>query len=316
MKSSTKVIIGVLVVALIGAGVYFGNTKLQKGSLGGIPVTTVADFGIEYTFPLDPALPPGWCKLETGQSINFVNNSNEPIVVSRLGIYLKGDSFGTFSLGNFSLTPADTGTPKYIYSPSLKKSGIIYFDLSAQALKSQKLPLVVIQPKSKVHYWVKATGQPTGLLASGSTVTGKFSFSPVFARYSSQLAKSGTPEKTFAPFPKDYKWKDLQVCFYVTTPTSGSGSATPPASAPAEPSAPPPSETSSGSQNPSSPPPQASPPGSCPSGMYWNDTKSACLFPPPVSAPAPACPANQSPCPAAGDQCMTQGMCEEITEAE
>ncbi|MBI4994962.1 hypothetical protein HZC21_04960 [Candidatus Peregrinibacteria bacterium] len=33
MKSSTKIIIGVVVVALIGAGVYFGNTGLQKGSL-------------------------------------------------------------------------------------------------------------------------------------------------------------------------------------------------------------------------------------------------------------------------------------------
>lgn len=32
MKNSTKILVGVVVVALVGAGVYFGNTKLQKGS--------------------------------------------------------------------------------------------------------------------------------------------------------------------------------------------------------------------------------------------------------------------------------------------
>lgn len=52
MKNPTKILIGVIVVALIGAGIYFGNTKLQKGSFKIpkllLPDLTIYDINTEY----------------------------------------------------------------------------------------------------------------------------------------------------------------------------------------------------------------------------------------------------------------------------
>lgn len=51
MKNSTKILIGVVVVVLIGAGVYFGNTKLQKGSFKSLlpPDFTISDISTKFS---------------------------------------------------------------------------------------------------------------------------------------------------------------------------------------------------------------------------------------------------------------------------
>lgn len=100
MRNSTKILIGVVVVALVGAGVYFGNTGLQKGSLGALSSPSPA-FRFVWVTLVDSTLLTG-NQVEVARFHIDAKPSSDPkayVTVPQLNFY----NLSTATLTNFTL---------------------------------------------------------------------------------------------------------------------------------------------------------------------------------------------------------------------
>lgn len=99
MKNSTKILIGIVVVALVGAGVYFGNTKLQKGSLGSL---SSPSFNFVWELPANLTLLTG-SQVEVARfhiyAVRTIDGPKAYVTVPQLNFY----NLSTATLTNFTL---------------------------------------------------------------------------------------------------------------------------------------------------------------------------------------------------------------------
>ena len=99
------ILIGVVVVALVGAGVYFGNTKLQKGSLGSL---SSPSFKLVWVTPVSSNLLAG-SQIEVAKFYIAADPSSDPkayVTVPQLNFYPSS----TATLTNFTLNDITNGS--------------------------------------------------------------------------------------------------------------------------------------------------------------------------------------------------------------
>ncbi len=159
MKNTSKWIISGVVVALVGAGIYFGNTKLQKGNLG------FFDAGSKLSITKDVISDVKTSQVITGTTnvvfgaFKFQNDSNEEITIRKIrvrnlgtntdGISNIGIYDGNKLLNDNILTAQNEGT----IVASLGADG--YGDPKATTFNYSSNPIVISKNTSRV-FTIKA----------------------------------------------------------------------------------------------------------------------------------------------------------------
>lgn len=271
-----KIIIAIIVLALVGAGIYFGNTTLQKGSF-----SKKGSFGSTIDFAL-----------KSPQAIvNDAVNDVQFIVTFDYNKAKKQEIPFKISLGESDPDFSSINNTILLYD--LKKKILNYsFLYPKQNLQSCKLYALKVELDS--YNTVQEASEKNNDYITGGFIINSTNQVVSFAKGSPLPSDCVSVDSTSPPptpsgpatCQSGTQWDTAtQTCISIPAPS------------------PPPSGTSSepqsqNSSNSFSPPPPSSngcvpPPTGCPSMLQmWDTNQCACIFLPPLPPGAQSCPPN------------------------